>query len=119
MADFSDSFRLEKMRSGNAAIYLLREQFERFASSPQRLDICESIALCFYQLEQYNDAGAWYETTGKLILSQGSAPATIKAMNALGEYEKALDCYRKEDDDEKFTECSEMVNQLRRACASS
>jgi tetratricopeptide (TPR) repeat protein len=107
------------MKSGNAALYLLREQFERFASSPQRLDICESIAHCFYQLEQYDDAGAWYETTGKLILSQTAAPATIKAMSALGEYEKALDCYRRNDDDERFTECSEMVNELRRACASS
>ena len=26
------------------------EQFEKFAASPQKLDICESIAHCFYQL---------------------------------------------------------------------
>ncbi len=119
MADFSDSFRLEKMRSGNAAIYLLREQFERFASSPQRVDVCESIAHCFYQLEQYEDAANWYETTGRMILSQPTAPPTVKAMNALRAYEKALDCYRREEDDEKFTECSEMVRRLERACASA
>ena len=35
------------------------------------------------------------------------------------EYEKALDCYRKNKDEDKFTECSEMIRQLRRVCASS
>ena len=119
MADFSQSFRLEKMRSGNAAVYLLREQFERFASSPQRVDLCESIAKCFDQLEQYDDAGNWYETTGRIILSQPTAPPTVKALYALGEYEKALECYKKNEDAERFTECSEMINQLRRACASA
>jgi tetratricopeptide (TPR) repeat protein len=119
LADFSDSFRLEKMRSGNAAVYLLKEQFERFASSPQRLDVYESIANCFYQLEQYGDAGSWYENTGKMILSQQTATPTLKAMDALDEYEKALDCYRRDSDDEKFTECSAMIRELERACASS
>ena len=119
MADFSDSLRLEKMRSGNAAVYQLREQFERFASTPQKVDLCESIAGCFYQLEQYGEAGNWYEATGKIILSQPTAPPPVRAMDALDEYEKALDCYRKSEDEEKFTECSEMVRQLRQACAST
>ena len=119
MAGISDSLRLDKMRSGNAAIYQLREQFERFASSPQRVDVCESIAHCFYQLEQYEDAGSWYETTGRMILASPSPPTPLKALDALGEYEKALECYRKDEDDEKFTECSEMINQLRRAWASA
>jgi tetratricopeptide (TPR) repeat protein len=119
VADISASFTLDKMRSGNAAIYLLREQFERFASSPQRVDVCESIAHCFDQLEQYDDAGNWYEATGRLILALPTASTPLKALDALSEYEKALECYRKQEDDEKFTECSEMINQLRRACASS
>jgi len=119
MGDFADAFRLEKMRSGNAAVYQLREQFERFASSPQKVDVCESIAVCFYQLEQYGDAGNWYEATGKIILSQPTSPSTVRALDALDEYEKALDCYKKNDDDEKFTECSDMIRQLRRICASS
>lgn len=119
MSDFSESFRFEKMRSGNAAVYVLREQFERFASSSQRLDVCESIAHCFYQLEQYDDAGTWYETAGRLILSQPTSPDTLKALDALEEYEKALDCYRRNEDEERFTECSELIRQLKRACASS
>jgi len=119
MADFSAVFRLDKMRSGNPAVYQLREQFENFAASPQKLDVCESIAHCFYQLEQYEDAANWYETAGRMILSVPSTPAAVKAMSALGEYERALDCYRRDDNDEKFTECSTMIRELERACASA
>jgi len=119
MADFSESLRVEKMRSGNAALYQLREQFEKFASTPQKVDICESIASCFFQLEQYGDAGNWYEATGKIILSQATSPSPVRAQDALDEYERALECYKRNEDDDKFTECSEMIRQLRRACASS
>ncbi len=119
MPDLSESFRLEKMRSGNAAVYVLKEQFEKFASTPQKVDVCEAIAHCFFQLEQYEDAGNWYEATGKLILSQPAAPSTVRAMEALDQYEKAQECYARNDDDEKLTECSELISQLRRACASS
>ena len=119
MADFSDSFRLDKMRSGNPLLYLLREQFESFASSPQKVETCESIAHCLYQLEQYDDAANWYETAGRLILSEATSARPVKALAALGEYERALDCYSRSNDDDKFTECSSLIRQLRRACASA
>jgi tetratricopeptide (TPR) repeat protein len=119
MGDFSEVFKFDRMRSGNPAVYLLKEQFEKFVGSPQKLDVCESIALCFYQLEQYEDAANWYETAGRLILSEPSTPPTLKAMAALGEYERALECYRHDDDDGKFAECSTMIGELRRASASA
>ncbi len=119
MPDISKSFTIEKMRSGNAAVYLLREQFEKFQSAPEKVDACESIASCFYNLEQFEDAGGWYETAGKLILAQPSAVPAIKAMNALSDYERALDCYKKGDDEERFTEVSTLIRELRRACASA
>ena len=119
MRDFSEGFGLDKMRSGNAAVYLLREQFERFSSSPQKVDACESIASCFYKLEQYDDAAGWYETAGRLILSEPSLTPAIKALNALEDYERARDCYRRGDDEEKFTECSSLIRELKRACASA
>jgi len=119
MSDFSDAFRFDRMRSGNAAVYLLREQFEKFTDSPQKLDVCESIAHCFYQLEQYQDAASWYETAGRIILSGPNTPSAIKAMSALEEYERALECYRRNDDGEKFTECSTLIRELRQACASA
>ena len=119
MKEFSEGFGVEKMRSGNAAVYMLREQFEKFSSSPQKVDACESIATCFYQLEQYDDAANWYETAGRLILSEPTVAPALKAMNALGDYEKALDCYRKGDDDDKFTEVSTLIRELKHACASA
>jgi tetratricopeptide (TPR) repeat protein len=119
MPDFADSFRVDRMRSGNPAVYQLKEQFERFTSSPQRVEACHSIAHCFYQLEQYDDAAGWYETAGRLILAEPSVTPAIKALSALQEYERALDCYRESDDEERFTECSSLIRELKRACASA
>ncbi len=119
MGDFSEAFRFDRMRSGNPAVYLLKEQFEKFAGSPQKLDVCESIAHCFYQLEQYEDAANWYEAAGRLIMSESSTPPKSKALAALGEYEKALECHRYDDDDGKSTECSTLIRELKRASASA
>ena len=110
---------MERMRSGNAAVYMLKEQFEKFSSSPQKVDACESIATCFYQLEQYDDAAGWYETAGRLLLSEPSVTPALKALSALVDYEKALDCYRRGEDDEKLTEVSSLIKELERACASA
>jgi len=119
MRDFSEVFGVEKMRSGNPAIYALKEQFEKFSTSPQKVDACESIAVCFYQLEQYDDAAGWFETAGRLILSEPTITPALKALSALGDYEKALDCYRRGDDEERLTECSALIRELERACASA
>ena len=119
MRDFSEAFSVSKMRSGNAAIYMLREQFENFQSSLEKVGACESIASCFYNLEQFDDAAGWYETAGRLILAEPSTTPAIKAMSALDDYERALECYRKGEDDEKFTECSTFIRELKRACASA
>lgn len=118
MRDFAEGFRVDKMRSGNAAVYVLKEQFERFSSSPEKVEACESIAICLYQLEQYDDAAGWYETAGRLILSEPNITPAIKALSALGVYEKALDCYRNIEDEERLTECSTLIRELKRACAS-
>lgn len=119
MRDFSKGFGFDKMRSGNAAVYLLKDQFERFSSSPHRVEACESIASCFFQLEQYDDAASWFETAGKLILSEPSLAPVVKALDALEDYEKARECYREGEDEEKFTECSSLIRELKRACASA
>ena len=100
-------------------MYQLKEQFEKFAASPQKVDVCESIATCFYQLEQYEDAASWYETAGRLILSEPSATPALKALSALGEYERALECFKRSDDEDKLTECSSLIRELKRACAST
>jgi len=119
MRDFAEDLSVDRMRSGNPAVYMLKEQFEKFSSSPEKVDACETIAICFYQLEQYGDAAGWYETAGRLILSEPSTTPALKALSALGDYEKALDCYRKGEDEEKFTEVSSLIRELKKACASA
>jgi tetratricopeptide (TPR) repeat protein len=119
LPDFSESFRVDKMRSGNAALYQLKEQFEKFSSSPQKVDACESIARCFFQLEQYGDAAGWYETAGRLILAEPTVVPALKALSALGEFESALECYRRGDDGDGIRECSSLIGELTRACASA
>lgn len=117
MADISEAFGLDKMRSGNAVVYALKEEFEKFASSPQGPDRCDWIGRCFYQLEQFGEAGTWFEAAGRLVLAEPTTPMAAKAQNALAEYERALECYEKADDDESLTECSALIRQLKRVGA--
>ena len=119
MANVSDAFLLARAGNYGIASYLLREEFELMRSSPQRMDLCEWIAHCYYQLEQFGEAGTWYETAGQLILAEPSIPLQIKALTALNLYESALECYEQTRDEDIITECSEMLHQLRRACASA
>ncbi len=116
MKDLSEEFRLDRMKSGNPAVYLLKEEFENFLSSPQRVELCDWIARCFRQLEQFHEAGSWYETAGQLILAEPSTPTAVKALCALDEYEKALDCYQRENDEDSISECSTLLRDLRKAC---
>ena len=107
------------MRSGNATVYLLKEQFEKFVATPEKIEACESIAVCFHQLEQYEDAAGWYETAGRLILSEPSITPAFKALTALRDFERALECYKEGEDEDGFRECSTLIRELRRACASA
>ena len=119
MANASDIFMIARRGDHRTAAYLLREEFEEMRSSPQRVDLCEWIARCFYQLEQFGEAGNWYEAAGQLILAEPSVPLQIKALTALKPYESALECYEQVQDQDTITECSEMLHQLRKACASA
>ena len=106
-------------RKGNyhAAAYLLREEFESLRHSPQQVDLCEWVAHCFAQLEDFGQAGAWYEAAGQLILAEMASPLPVKALSAVGEYEKALDCYQRSENEDAVSECSTMLHQLKKACA--
>jgi tetratricopeptide (TPR) repeat protein len=117
MANVADALSLARTGNYGTAAYLLKEEFEIMRSSPQRVDLCEWIAHCFYQLERFGEAGNWYEAAGQLILVEQSTPLQLKALTALPEYERALECYEQTGDEDTITECSEMLHELRRACA--
>lgn len=101
------------------AATILREEFEIMRRSPRRIDLCEWLARCFYQLEQFDEAGGWYEAAGQLILAEPTTPLQLKALNAAPEYEKALECYAQAGDEDTITECSQMLRDLKKACASA
>ena len=119
MTGIEERLGLQRVTSGNPAVYLLRDEFERLATSHRSASDCEWVADLLYQLEQYGDAGGWYEMAGGLLLTRSSAPAPIRALSALGPYERALECYALNRDDESFEEISEMTRALRRAAASA
>ncbi len=117
MVNITEALSLARTSDSGTAAYLLREEFEIMRSSPQRVDLCEWIAHCFYQLERFGEAGSWYEAAGQLILAEPSTPLQIRALTALTEYERAWECYKQTGDEDTITECSEMLHGLRRACA--
>jgi len=119
LTGFEDKFNLREMRSGNPAVCLLKEQFERLATSRRGPSDCEWVAYCLYQLEQYGEAGGWYVMAGRLILTGSTAPIPVRALSALEQYESALRCYSLGGDEESFQEISEMTRALKRACASA
>lgn len=105
------------MRSGNPAVYFLREQFESLVGSPQRVDACGWIAHCFYQLQQFIEAGNWFEAAGDILGANGALGPQLRALAALEEYERALDSYEQSGDEDAVERCSAEVAKLRRACA--
>lgn len=117
MDDYAGAFRVSKMKSGRPEVYLLKQELQGLLATPRRVDLCEWIAKCFYQLEQYEEAGEWFKAAGQMILSEATTPDLFKAMRALPEYEKALDSFEREGEADSVTECSDMLAELRRACA--
>jgi len=117
MANESEAFLMARKGNYKAAAYLLREEFESLRHAPQKVDLCEWVARCFSQLEDFAQAGAWYTAAGQMILADAASPFVVRALSALGEYEKALDCYQRSQDEDAVSECSTMLHQLRKACA--
>ncbi len=115
--DFATAFRAGTMRSGNPAVYFLREQFESLAGTPHKVDTCEWIARSFYQLQQFSEAGNWFEAAGDLLRANGALRPELRALAALEEYEKALESYEQAGDDDAADGCFAVVAKLRRACA--
>ncbi|MBI3022608.1 MAG: hypothetical protein HYY68_02635 [Thaumarchaeota archaeon] len=69
----SEVFELARLGNSRAAAEMLRQELERFQVQGHAVELCEWLVNCFGNLEEYGQAGNWYETAGELILSeQGS-----------------------------------------------
>lgn len=117
LADFAATFHMSKMRSGNPSVYLLKEQFESFSVSPHKVDACDRIAHYLHQLEQFDEAANWYEAAGRLTFSGRQLRPELRALLALADYEKAAECYRQGGDSESEAHCTEVLSDLKKACA--
>jgi len=115
--DFASAFHVQKMKSGNPVVYLLREQFGSFAGSPHKADACDTIASSLRQLGQAGEAAMWYEAAAVMMSERIDQRPEIRAMYAMEEYEKALACHTEVGDADAKAECKEILVGLRRACA--
>ena len=117
MIDFSAAFHLQKMTSGNPVVYLLREQFGSIASSSHKADACDGIAGSLRQLGQVVEAAKWYEAAALLMYNRSELRPELRALYAVEEYEKALECHLQGGDNDALADCSDLVKLMRRICA--
>jgi len=117
LSDFASAFHVQKMKSGNPVVYLLREQFGSFAGSPHKADACDSIAGSLREIGQAEEAAKWYEVAGALTYGRAELRPELRAMYAVEEYEKALECHAEAGDAEAVADCRELLRGLRKVCA--
>jgi tetratricopeptide (TPR) repeat protein len=116
---FSDILERGRLGSGNEVAEILRHEFEKLQSPARRIDLCEWLAEWFERLEDHAQAGNWYEMAGDFILAQFGTSPGAAAVSALPEYERALDCYERADEDDGTKRCGQILVELRRLFASA
>jgi tetratricopeptide (TPR) repeat protein len=114
----SEAFDLARSGNREAAANVLRQEFQRLQSPNQKVELCEWIAACFENLDDYEQAAEWYEMAGTLSLSETGSPLA-NALMAITEYEKALYCREKGDDPEPIEECIRVISDLRHVYSAS
>lgn len=118
MVSVAEAFDLARSGRHEAAADVLREEFLRLQSADQKVKLCEWIASCFENLQDYAQAAEWYEMAGALSLSETGSPVT-NAMMALKEYERALACHEIGEDEESAAECLRVISDLKHAYSAS
>jgi tetratricopeptide (TPR) repeat protein len=118
MVSASEAFDLARSGNRDLAVKILKQEFQKLQAADQKVELCEWIASCFENLQDYGQAAEWYEMAGALSISQ-TGSSVINGLMALGEYEKALTCYELSEDDEAAENCLEMIRELRHSYAAS
>lgn len=118
MVTIAEAFDLARTGRGEAAANALKQELLRLQSSDQKIELCEWIATCFENLNDYDQAAEWYEMAGALALSETGSPLA-NALMAIIEYEKALACREQGDDQEMVDECERIISELKHAYAAS
>jgi len=118
MVSVSEVFDLARSGERDAAASVLKQEFQRLQSSDHRVQLCEWIASCFENLNDYGQAAEWYEMAGLLSLSETGSPL-INALMALERYEKALSCHEQGEDEESIEKCIQIIDELKHAYAAA
>jgi tetratricopeptide (TPR) repeat protein len=118
MVSVAEAFDLARSGNKEAAANALKLEFQRRQSPDQKVELCEWIASCFENLQDYEQAAEWYETAGALSLAETGSPLT-NALTAISEYERALECRRMGDDLDTVDYCLNVLRELRRAYSAS
>jgi tetratricopeptide (TPR) repeat protein len=118
MVRATDAFDLARSDNHEAAANVLKQEFLKLQSSDQKVELCEWIANCFENLQDYGQAAEWYEMAGALSLTEMGSPL-INAMMALREYERALECHERGEDEESAEACLRVISDLRHVYSAS
>ncbi len=116
---FSEILERGRLGSEDGVAEILRHEFEKLQSPARRIDLCEWLAEWFERLDDHAQAGNWYEMAGELILAQFGTSPGAAAVSALPEYERALECYGRADEDDGTERCSQILLELRHLFASA
>lgn len=118
MVTVSEAFDLARIGNREAAANALKQEFQRLQSPDQKVELCEWIANCFENLNDYEQAAEWYELAGAFSLSEIGSPLA-NALMALEEYEKALTCREKGEDGDSIEACMRIIKDLRHVYSAS
>ena len=118
MVSVSEVFDLARSGEHATAVSVLKQEFQRLQSSEHKVQLCEWIASCFENLNDYEQAAEWYEMAGLLCLSE-TGSELINALMALEQYEKALTCHEQGDDEESVQKCLQILDELKHSYAAS
>ncbi len=112
MVSVSEVFDLARSGERDTAVSVLKQEFQRLQSSEHKVKLCEWIASCFENLNDYEQAAEWYEMAGLLSLSEVGS-TLINALTALEQYEKALSCHEQGEDEESIQKCLQIIEELK------
>jgi tetratricopeptide (TPR) repeat protein len=118
MVSVSEVFDLARSGERDTAVSVLKQEFQRLQSSEHKVKLCEWIASCFENLNDYEQAAEWYEMAGLLSLSEVGS-TLINALTALEQYEKALSCHEQGEDEEAIQKCLQIIEELRHSYAAA
>jgi tetratricopeptide (TPR) repeat protein len=118
MVSVSEVFDLARSGERDTAVSVLKQEFQRLQSSEHKVKLCEWIASCFENLNDYEQAAEWYEMAGLLSLSEVGS-TLINALTALEQYEKALSCHEQGEDEEAIEKCLQIIEELRHSYAAA